>query len=380
MAYADVLVTAEVNSCIRCNFRCFATVSGKIPTLVGSFFYSVQLAYVYSVSIGSTCCYAADLAVCSNSHLTQLSACGGDLAVVAACIAYVQLAVTQCGITGIYAVFQYYVADFTCSCDYFAVFIYGEVVVCCVECAGAVYKERHNSVFCHSTYGQVVFCVQGVGLDGVYINVFVQLNLNFSAVMAYADVLVTAEANILAGFYVGCFGCNTVGIQIPTCISSVAYFLQLAYVYCVGTFSACCYIDNLTVSASAAYGYCISSVSYTANAQGNTAFNRYRSTVADSNCITSRNRILMTEGNNIAYASDCVFVAHYNGIGNIVQCIVGACHEYIMADIFLTTDKPVIIADNGRIGLFGNSVGTADYCYSTALLFSENRIVTAKNS
>ena len=62
--------------------------------------------------------------------------------------------------------------------------------------------------------------------------------------MAYADVLVTAEANILAGFYVGCFGCNTVGIQIPTCISSVAYFLQLAYVYCVGTFSACCYVGN----------------------------------------------------------------------------------------------------------------------------------------
>ena len=131
----------------------------------------MQLAAVDSVSRGFAyfaCSYTADLAVCSNSHLTQLSACGGDLAVVAACIAYVQLAVTQCGITGIYAVLQYYVADFTCSCDYFAVFIYGEVVVCCVECAGAVYKERHNSVFCHSTYGQVVFCVQCIGLDGVY--------------------------------------------------------------------------------------------------------------------------------------------------------------------------------------------------------------------
>ena len=517
---------------------------------------------------------------------------------------------------------QYYVADFTCSCDYFAVFIYGEVVVCCVECAGAAYKERHNSVFCHSTYGQVVFGVQCIGLDGVYINVFVQLNLNLSAVMAYADVLVTAEvniiagfyvgcsgcntvgrqiptcissvayflqlayvysigisyaccyagnlaacyiqatadgcsvftkhdgfctiistdiahantavsnckvfitignddaifiqvnfgisignrgnisqiacninlvislavfncrfncciltvrqgsmftcfgcycmqlatvycvgrgaayfaccytgnlailvngnlvvklnaaickanaacaftcaddgfdilqlivqlyfyistimayadvlvtaeANILAGFYVGCFGCNTVGIQIPTCISSVAYFLQLAYVYCVGTFSACCYIDNLTFSTFTAYGYCISSVSYAANAQSNAAFCTYASTAADSNCIIGCNFILMTEGNNIAYAVDCVFVAHYNGIGNIVQSIMGACHEYIMADIFLTTGKFVIIADNGRIGLFGNSVGTADYCNGTALLFSENRIVTAKNS
>ena len=222
-------------------------------------------------------------------------------------------------------------------------------------------------------------------MNAVNIKVSVQVNLNKGSILvfflAYGNIFIaTSEVNISAGFYVGCFGCKTVSRQIPTCISSVAYFLQLAYVYCVGTFSACCYIDNLTVSASAAYGYCISSVSYTANAQGNTAFNRYRSTVADSNCITSRNRILMTEGNNIAYAVDCVFVTHYNGIGNIVQSIMGACHEYVMATLFLITDKLVVIADNGRISLFGNGVGTADYCNGTALLFSENRIVTAKNS
>ena len=177
------------------------------------------------------------------------------MAVVAACIAYVQLTVTQCGITGMYAVLQYYVADFTCSCDYFAVFIYGEVVVCCVECAGAAYKERHNSVFCHSTYGQVVFGVQCIGLDGVYTNVFVQLNLNFSTIMAYADVLVTAEVNIIAGFYVGCFVCNTVGSQIPTCISSVAYLLQLCYVYCVSISRTCCYVGDLTSKSGTTYRY-----------------------------------------------------------------------------------------------------------------------------
>ena len=88
----------------------------------------------------------------------------------------------------------------------------------------------------------------------------------------------------------------------------------------------------------------------------------------------------MTEGNNIAYASDYVFVAHYNRIGNISQFIVRTCHEYVMATLFIITGKFVLIADNGRIGLFGNIVGTADYCNSTALLFSENRIVTAKNS
>ena len=189
----------------------------------------MQLAAVDSVSRGFAyfaCCYAADLAVCSNSHLTQLSACGGDLAVVAACIAYVQLAVTQCGITGIYAVLQYYVADFTCSCDYFAVFIYGEVVVCCVECAGAVYKERYGAVFICSTYGQIVFCVQGVGLNIVYINVFVQLNLNLSAVMAYADVLVTAEVNSCIRCNFRCFA--TVSGKIPTLVGSFFYSVQLA--------------------------------------------------------------------------------------------------------------------------------------------------------
>ena len=282
----------------------------------------MQLAAVDSVSRGAAdfaCSYAADLAVFSNSYFAQFSTFSGDLAVVAICIAYVQLAVTQCGITGVYAIFQNYVADFTCSCDYFAVFIYGEVVVCCVECAGAVYKERHNSVFCHSTYGQVVFGVQCIGLNIVYINVFVQLNLNISAVMAYADVLVAAEVNIIAGFYVGCFGCNTVSRQIPTCISSVAYFFQLAYVYSVGISSTCCYIGNLTSNFFTLYrtayrnstisclpsntGFSFSSTiakracscaCYAANAQSNAAFCTYASTVADSNCIVSRNIIFMT--------------------------------------------------------------------------------------
>ena len=65
--------------------------------------------------------------------------------------------------------------------------------MCTVECAGAAYEERHNSVVCCSTYGQVVFGVQCVGLNGVYIDIFVQLNLNnFNAVfyiLTYADIL-----------------------------------------------------------------------------------------------------------------------------------------------------------------------------------------------
>ena len=149
--------------------------------------------------------------------------------------------------TVVYAILQNYVADFTCSCGYFAIFIYREFIVCCVEIASVVYKERHDSVFSHSTYRQVVFGVQSVGLNIVYINVFVQLNLNLSAVMAYANVLVAAEINIFAGFNVGCFGCNTVGSQVPAHVSSCTYCLQLAYVDSIGIVNACCNAGDTTV-------------------------------------------------------------------------------------------------------------------------------------
>ena len=89
------------------------------------------------------------------------------MAVVAACIAYEQLTITQCGITGEYAIFQNYVADFAFGCGYFAVFIYNQFAVGSIECAVAVYEERHAAVWICSTYGQVVFCVQCIGLDGV---------------------------------------------------------------------------------------------------------------------------------------------------------------------------------------------------------------------
>ena len=89
------------------------------------------------------------------------------MAVVAACIAYEQLAIKQFGITGEYTIFQNYVADFAFGCGYFAVFIYNQFAVGSIECAVAVYEERHAAVWICSTYGQVVFCVQCIGLDGV---------------------------------------------------------------------------------------------------------------------------------------------------------------------------------------------------------------------
>ena len=180
------------------------------------------------------------------------------MAIAAACIAYEQLAITQCGMTSIYTIVQNYVA-----CGYIAVFIYYETAVCTIECTVAVYEERYSAVFICSTYGQVVFCVQGVGLncvglDGVYIDIFVQLNLNLSLVMAYADVLVAAEINIIAGSYIGCFGCNTVGGKIPAfiCICSYLFdFFQLAYIYSISIINAFSYVsDYFIVSIQAVFG------------------------------------------------------------------------------------------------------------------------------
>ena len=396
--------------------------------------YSMQLAAVYSIggiSSDCTCCYAGNLAVYSNSYFAQLSAFSGDLAVVAACIAYEQLAVTQCGIFIEYAIFQNYVADFAFGCGYFAVFIYNQFAVGSIECAVAVYEERHSAVFICSTYGPVVFGIQCIGLNGVCICITIFIyrefavccikcavavyeerrsticfcstycyaaccytaacpDSAFAAADAYHCVIIAEKMNIviqsniifLATVFIEAFGYSNIStIGNSTVFECFCFYIfQLAYVYCIGICFACCYIDNLTVSVFAAYGYCISFVSYAAGTQSNTAFSRYRSTITDSNCIIRCNCIFITEGNNIAYASDCVIIAHYKGIGNIGQCIVRACHEYVLATLFLITDKFVAITNNGRISLFGNSVGTADNCYSTAILCSKNRIVTAKNS
>ena len=101
--------------------------------------------------------------------------------------------------------------------------------MCCVECAGAVYEERHNSVVCRSTYGQVVFGIQCIGLNGVYINVFVQVNLNrikkTLAFLAYGNIfIVTAKVNITARLYISYICCYCfINSQIPTLVSLVRF-------------------------------------------------------------------------------------------------------------------------------------------------------------
>ena len=61
-------------------------------------------------------------------------------------------------------------ADFACGCGYFAVFIYHQFAVGSIECAVAVYEERHGAVFICSTYGQIVFCIQYIGINRTGIN------------------------------------------------------------------------------------------------------------------------------------------------------------------------------------------------------------------
>ena len=208
--------------------------------------------------IGLDGVYTGHVAFFIDSYLTKFSGFRSDLAVVAVCIAYIQLTVTQCGIFIEYAIFQNYVADFAFGCGYFAVFIYGEVVVCTIECTVTVYEERHNTVFIYSTYGQVVFCVQCVGLNIVYINVFVQFNVNKSSIigffLAYGNIFtVTAEVNGSTGFNFSRVGDFFPGGKIPACIFSCSP--QLCYVYSIGSFAASCYIGNLTGNGIAAYRY-----------------------------------------------------------------------------------------------------------------------------
>ena len=125
--------------------------------------------------IGLDGVYTGNVAFFIDGYLTKFSGFRSDLAVVAVCIAYIQLTVTQCGIFIEYAIFQNYVADFAFGCGYFAVFIYNQFAVCSIECAVAVYEERHGPIYIRSAYGQIVFGIQCIGLNGVciYITIFI---------------------------------------------------------------------------------------------------------------------------------------------------------------------------------------------------------------
>ena len=147
-----------------------------------------------------------------------------------------------------------------------------------------------------------------------------QRNANFITNIAYLNISIAIKFNCSARCYNRFSTASS--FQLPTLVgisSSFTYLLQLCYVYCVSIFSTCCYIGNLTSNFFTLYrtayrnstisclpsntGFSFSSTiakrvgscaCYAANAQSNAAFSRYRSTVADSNCIVSLNTIFMT--------------------------------------------------------------------------------------
>ena len=204
--------------------------------------------------IGLDGVYTGHVAFFIDGYLTKFSGFRSDLAVVAVCIAYIQLAVTQCGIFIEYAIFQHYVADFAFGCGYFAVFIYNQFAVGSIECTVAVYEERYSAVFICSTYGQVVFCVQCVGLNGVYINIIIQLNLNIGTIIADFNVLVTTNVNSFTGSYFRCF--TAVSGQVPALVCVLCYFtnfLQLLF-GCSLTFAVSKAIISSSCIAKSAYG------------------------------------------------------------------------------------------------------------------------------
>ena len=304
----------------------------------------MQLAAVYCVSRISgycTCCYAGNLTVCSNSYFAQLSAFSGDLAVVAVCIANEQLAVTQCAVLVEYTVFQYYVADYAFICGYlaefsfgsnqFAVFVYNQFAVCCIECAVAVYKERYGAVFVCSTYGQVVFCVQRVGLNEislnrVYINVFVQLNLYIFAIIAYADVLVAAKVNSFAGCYFRF--CIAVCGKVPALVCVICYFadfLQLLF-SCSLTFAVSKFIISSSLIAKSAYS-CTSAIHnyisccYTAACPDSS----FPATDVHKCVIITGKENIVIQSNFVFLATVCIEVFGYSNISTISNSSMLAC-------------------------------------------------------
>ena len=158
--------------------------------------YSMELTAIDGigrVGSNSTCRYTANTTSIINHNFAKFCILRGNLAVVAVCIAYIQLAVTQCGIFIEYAIFQNYVADFAFGCGYFAVFIYNQFAVGSIECAVAVYEERHGPIYICSAYGQIVFGIQCIGLNGVCICITIFIYREFAVCCIKCAVAVYEE-------------------------------------------------------------------------------------------------------------------------------------------------------------------------------------------
>ena len=326
LAYADILVTVEVNIIIGFYIFCFG--QNTISSKLPSAV--LQLAYINSVCIMNACSYACNTTI---------------------------------------IVYAYFTIDNGCITEQF------------YRCALTVSQFR-----CKAAQGQLSIAIA----DGFDINqILVQLSLNLSAVIAYADILIAAEINIFTGCYINSGSSNTVGGKIPAfiCICSYLFdFFQLAYIYSISIINACSYVsDYFIVSIQTALG----NVSFTAKANAHIIIHEE---VTSMNAVNIKISVQLNVNKSsiigffLAYGNIFIVTAEVNGStgfnfsrvgdffpgGKIPACIFSCSLQlrYVYSIGSFTTSCYV-----GN--LTGN--GFAAYRYSTGICFPGKAICTFRS-
>ena len=205
MAYADVLVTTKVNNFAGCYFRCCIAVSRKLPALVCYFTYCFQLAYVYSIGVSITCCYAGNLLVIC------VQTAAGDVCL----IAITNTCSRHKGTASFYAVYGQVFLQFQTSVSNL------KVVFACLH----FYR---NLIVCTANSNTIACCIGGVfSVDGI-----LQSLICIFLIQLY--IFTSNQSSVLACFYLKVF---YLGVS----------FFQLTKVDCIGVISAICYAGNLLI-------------------------------------------------------------------------------------------------------------------------------------
>ena len=180
VAYADVLVAAEVNSFTGCYFRCCIAVSGKTPALVCVICYFADF---LQLLFGCSLTFAVSKAIISSSLVAKSADC---------CSSGIHNNVACC---------------YTAACPNRAIAaadVYKSVII-----SGKKNIVIQSNLILHTT----VFCL----------------------FRSYSNIITLGNNTVLT-----CFSC---------------YCMELATVYCISVFAACCYVDDLTSYTYTTYRY-----------------------------------------------------------------------------------------------------------------------------
>ena len=234
---------------------------------------------------------------------------------------------------------------------------------------------------CKATQGQLSIAIAD-GFDSSQI--LIQFNLNsvntVFCILAYADILVTIEVNIIAGFYIFCFGQNTISSKFPSTV------LQLAYVYSIGICSTCSYVANYFIISIQTV---LSDVSFTAKAN---AFFIIHEEVACLNAVNIKIFVQFNINKSsiigffLAYGNIFIVTAEVNGstgfnfsrVGDffpsgkipacIFSCSLQLCYVYSIGSFTASCN----------IGNLTGKVSTA-YRYSTTICFPGKAVRTFRS-